>query len=166
MILHDWTHQPYFSLHINYQSYSYTRLIAEGIRRASLGGLWSTLRSQTLRQETIMHWGDFKSVTPSQCTSLLLNVLHSFSMYFTPSQCTSLLLNVRHSFSMYVTPSQCTSLLLNLASIQRIMYLRCPVLSTKLILKPLFISDQFSLNARCLYIVHANVSNHRLTSYS
>ena len=35
LILHDWTHQLYFSLHVKYQYYSYTRLFAEGIRRAS-----------------------------------------------------------------------------------------------------------------------------------
>ena len=31
MILHDWRHQFYFSLHVNYQSYGYTRPIAESI---------------------------------------------------------------------------------------------------------------------------------------
>jgi len=55
LTLHDWTHQPYISLHIKYQSNSYTWLISEGIRRASLEGLWSTQMSQTLRQETMMH---------------------------------------------------------------------------------------------------------------
>ena len=35
LILHDWTHQSYFSLHIKYQSYSCPRLIAESRRRAS-----------------------------------------------------------------------------------------------------------------------------------
>ena len=54
LILHDWTHQLYFSLHVNYHWYSYTRPIAESIRRASLGGMRSTLASQTLRQQTTM----------------------------------------------------------------------------------------------------------------
>ena len=53
MILHDWRHQLYFSLHVKYQSYSYTRLIAEGIR-ASLGGIRSTPTSQTLHQQVTM----------------------------------------------------------------------------------------------------------------
>ena len=35
MILHDWTHQRYLSLYVKYQSYGYTRLFAEGIRKAS-----------------------------------------------------------------------------------------------------------------------------------
>ena len=54
LILHDWTHQPYFSLHVKYQSYGYTRLIAENIRRASPGGMRSTLTWKTLRQQITM----------------------------------------------------------------------------------------------------------------
>jgi len=35
LILNDWTHQLYFSLHVNYQSHDYSRQIAEDIRGAS-----------------------------------------------------------------------------------------------------------------------------------
>jgi len=51
LILHDWTHQLYFSLHVKYQAYGYTRPITEDIRRASPGGMRSTPTSQTLRQQ-------------------------------------------------------------------------------------------------------------------
>ena len=57
MILHDWTHQPYFSLHVNYQSYGYTRLIADSIlRRASPGDMRScvTPTSKMLRHQVTM----------------------------------------------------------------------------------------------------------------
>jgi len=54
LILHDWTHQLYFSLHVNYQSHDYTWPIAEGIRRASAGGMQSTPTSQTLCQQITM----------------------------------------------------------------------------------------------------------------
>jgi len=46
--------QLYFSLHVNYQSYSCPRLIAESIRRASPGGMQSTPTSQTLCQQVTM----------------------------------------------------------------------------------------------------------------
>ena len=49
-----WTHQLYFSLHVNDQSYGCTRPIAESIRRASPGGMRSTPTSQTLRQQVTM----------------------------------------------------------------------------------------------------------------
>ena len=39
------------------------------------------------------------------------------------------------------------------------LFVLCSDLSPKLILKPLFNSDQLPLNARCLFIVRANVSN-------
>ena len=42
---------------------------------------------------------------------------------------------------------------------QSCLFVRCSALSPKLIFKPLFNSDQFQLNARCLFIVRANVSN-------
>jgi len=42
---------------------------------------------------------------------------------------------------------------------QSCFFVRCSALSPKLIFKPLFNSDQFQLNARCLFIVRANVSN-------
>ena len=42
---------------------------------------------------------------------------------------------------------------------QTCMYVRCSALSPKLILKPLFIFDYFPLNARCLFIVRASISN-------
>ena len=54
LILHDWRQLLYFSLHVKYQSYGYTRPIAEGIRRASPGGMRSTPTSQTLRQQITM----------------------------------------------------------------------------------------------------------------
>jgi len=44
----------YFSLHVKFQSYGYTRPIAESIKRASPGGMWSTPTSQTLRQQVTM----------------------------------------------------------------------------------------------------------------
>ena len=66
--LHDWTYQLYFSLHVKFQSYSYTRLIAESIRRTSPGGVWSTPPSQTLRQQVTM-------------TLMQLGQRHSISMY-------------------------------------------------------------------------------------
>jgi len=54
LILHDWTHQLYFSLHVNHQSYDYTRPIIEGIQRASPGGMGSTTTLQTLCQQVTM----------------------------------------------------------------------------------------------------------------
>jgi len=36
LILHDWTHQLYFSLHVTYQAYGYIQLIAEPIRSTSV----------------------------------------------------------------------------------------------------------------------------------
>ena len=53
-LLHDWTQQLYFSLHVKYQSHGYTWPIAESIRRASPGGMRSTRTSQTLRQQIKM----------------------------------------------------------------------------------------------------------------
>ena len=64
LIFHDWTHQLYFSLYVNDQSYSYTQLIAEDIRIASPEGMRSTTTSQTLREQITMAL----MVTPSQCT--------------------------------------------------------------------------------------------------
>jgi len=49
LILHDWTQQLYFSLHVKYQSYGYTRLIAERIRSASPGGMRNTRTSYVSR---------------------------------------------------------------------------------------------------------------------
>ena len=54
LILYDWTKQLYFSLHIKYQSYSYTQSITDDTRRASPGGMCSTPTSQTLRQQVTM----------------------------------------------------------------------------------------------------------------
>jgi len=54
LILGDWTQQLYFSLHVNYQSYGYTRLIAEGIQRTSPGSMQSTPSLQTLHQQFTM----------------------------------------------------------------------------------------------------------------
>ena len=68
VILHEWTHELYFSLPVNYQSHDYTRLIAESIRRASLGGMRSTPTSQTLHQQVAM-------------TLMRLWQRHSFSMF-------------------------------------------------------------------------------------
>jgi len=51
LILNDWTLQLYFSLHVNYQWYSYTQPIAEVIRKASPGGMWSTPTSQMMHQQ-------------------------------------------------------------------------------------------------------------------
>ena len=56
LILDDWTQQLYFSLHVKYQSYGYTWLIAEGVQRASPGGILSTLTSQTLHQQLTIKW--------------------------------------------------------------------------------------------------------------
>ena len=58
----------YFSLHVKYQSYGYTRRIAEGIRRASCVCIRSTPTSQTLHQQVTM-------------TLMRLWHRHSFSMY-------------------------------------------------------------------------------------
>ena len=54
LILHDWTHRPYFYFYVKYQWYSYTWLIAENIRRGSPGGLQSTLTLEMLRQQITM----------------------------------------------------------------------------------------------------------------
>jgi len=54
LISNDWTHQPFSSLNVNYQSYSYTRLILGTIRRATPGGMRSTPLSQTLHQQVTM----------------------------------------------------------------------------------------------------------------
>ena len=77
MILHDWTHQLYFSLYVKYQSYSYTRLISESIRRASPGGIWSSPKSQTLRQQLTINWRwcVLDILNPSQCI-MQLNAMH------------------------------------------------------------------------------------------
>jgi len=58
-------HINFSSLYVNYQSYSYTPMSAESIRRASPGCMWSTPTSQTLRQQVTMAF-----VT----ASILLNV--------------------------------------------------------------------------------------------
>jgi len=44
----------FYFLHVNDQSYGYTRPIAESIKRASPGGMGSTSTSQTLRQQVTM----------------------------------------------------------------------------------------------------------------
>ena len=54
LILYDWAKQLYFSLHIKYQSYSYTQSITDDIRRASHRGMRSTPTSQTLHQQVTM----------------------------------------------------------------------------------------------------------------
>jgi len=68
LILHELTHQLYFSLHVQYQSHGYTRLIAGSKRRASPGGMRSTPTLQTLHQQVTM-------------ALLWLWQCHSFSMY-------------------------------------------------------------------------------------
>ena len=56
LILDDWTQQLYFSLYVKYQTYGYTRPIAESVRRASPGGIRSTPTSQTLPQQLTIKW--------------------------------------------------------------------------------------------------------------
>ena len=48
------TGQLYFSLRVKYQPYGYTRLIADGIRRAPPGCIQSPLTSQRLCQQATM----------------------------------------------------------------------------------------------------------------
>ena len=56
-------------------------------------------------------------------------------------------------------PSSCLVSIGDLPSFVQInVYVRCCVLSPTLIWIPLFISNQFPLNARCLFIIHAAVS--------
>ena len=59
------------------------------------------------------------------------------------------------SFRVVVCSSSVTCLTLD----KDVMYVRCSTSSPKLKLKPLFILDKYMLNPRCLFMVHANVSN-------
>jgi len=59
------THQLDFFLHVKYQPYGYTRLIAEGIRRASPGGMCNTQTSQTLHQQVTMALMRLQDTLPS-----------------------------------------------------------------------------------------------------